>query len=266
MRDQIRNYYHNVNEEFITTLFYGHINYSLREASNSDLIANAFLQDLKRTIRQVDLAAERTLDGELRRQSAGLIADIVLHNKQQEGKTGGDFGLVIVHPQIELSKTSLEIRKGISSGILGQAKLKDKDGNWPGLTDNQRKELPKHLTFAALVLYSYADGDRTELNPITWQPCREQTLPEMESLLKNDSFREGINTTNIVTRMGRKQIGTQNQELIETVVSPEVRQCLEIRIHWKGDNVPGGPRGDVRLKMPQQVRRQEQLLNRQGRT
>jgi hypothetical protein len=266
MRHQIKTYYQNVNEEFITTLFYGHINYSLREASNRDLIANAFLEDLKRSIRQVDSVAERAFYGELRRHSAGLIADVILHNKQQEGKTGGDFGLIIVHPQIELSKTFLEIRKGVSSGILAQAKLKDKDGKWPGLTDNQRNELPKHFAFAALVLYSYANSDRTELNSVIWQPCREQILPEIERLLKNDSFQQGVSTTDIVTFMGRKQIGTQNQQLIETVVSPAVRQYFEIRIHWKGDDVPGGPSGHVRLKWPQQVRRQEQLLNRQGRT
>jgi hypothetical protein len=100
-----------------------------------------------------------------------------------------------------------------------------------------------------------------------WQPCRELTLPQIETLLKNDSFRKGLSTPTIVTLMGQKQIGTLNQQLIGTVVSPAVRQYLEIRIHWKGDDVPDGPSGHVRLKMPQQVRQQQQrLVNRQRRT
>ncbi len=213
MRDHVRIYYHNAKEEFITGLFYGHINYSLREASENRCIERAFLQDLREIIRHANIATEN-LDGKLRHHSAGLIADIVLHNKHQEGKTGGDFGLVIVHPQIQLTRTSLEIKKGVSSGLLCQAKLKYKNGKWDSLTENQRKVLPSYLKFTSLVLYSYADDDRTALNPITWQSCQGQTLPEIESFLKKDTFKELASTTEILTSMHRKQIGTQDQTLI----------------------------------------------------
>jgi hypothetical protein len=56
---------------------------------------------------------------------------------------------------------------------LCQAKLKNKEGKWGKFSDNQKKVLPDRMDFAALVLYSYADENRTELNPIDWKVCKD---------------------------------------------------------------------------------------------
>lgn len=247
MRRHVKKYYHNADEEFITGLFYGQVKYALRVASQKHRIEKAFLKDLRSAIQSQHLP-ERHFGNQLRKQSDGLIADIVLHNKREEGKTGGDFGLIIVHPKILLTSSgsgmSLTIKKGISSGLLCQAKLKDQNGRWPDFTDNQKDILPEHLRYTSLVLYSYSDANanRSMLNRISWSPCRGQRMPEIVSSLKNDSFQERLCTTEILKRLGRNEgnsegkIGTQDQDLIDKVVSPSTRQCLEIKIHWENDN------------------------------
>lgn len=117
VKEHIKPYYHNANEEFITLLFYGHIKYRLREASRNKDIERAFFRDLKSSFRYQPIT-DPDLDRELHQEADGLIADMVLHNKRQEGKTGGDFGLIILHPEIKVDDESLEINKGVSSGLL----------------------------------------------------------------------------------------------------------------------------------------------------
>jgi len=152
MKEHIKLYYPNANEEFITFAFYGHIKHKLREASKNKYIERAFLEDLKIALRHHP--RQSSIDWDLERQlnqgASGLVADIVLHNKQQEGITGGDFGLVVVHPQIVISSDFLEVKKGRSSGLLCQAKLKDKNDRWR-FTNNQKSILPNYMDFSSLV-------------------------------------------------------------------------------------------------------------------
>lgn len=252
VKEQIKLYYQDANEEFITFALYGHIKNRLQEASQNKLIEKAFLKDLKAALRRqrfsdwsIDLEVERQLS----QQATGLVADIVLHNKRQEGETGGDFGLVIVHPKIKTKivhpkiKTksdSIEIKKGFSSGLLCQAKIKRKGGRWGDLR-NQREVLPDHLDFASLVLYSYLDDQRSELNQIAWKLCKGSSLPELEHLLKKDAVGETLDTVAIITRLGRSEIGTNDQAKIDKIISPSVRQHFELRIFWSKDDDPGGP-------------------------
>jgi hypothetical protein len=243
LREQIKLYYQDANEEFITFAFYGHIKQKLREASRNKLIERAFLNDLKAALRRRRFS-ERIIDRDVERQlsgrAAGLVADIVLHNKRQEGKTGGDFGLIIVHPKITINSDSLIIEKGFSSGLLCQAKMKRSSGKWGDLS-NQRDVLPAHLDFASLVLYSYLDGERSELNPVTWKLCKGVTLPELEISLKKDAFGETLVTPDVIRRLGRGEIGTNHQADIDKIISPSVRQHLELRIYWSNDDDPEGP-------------------------
>lgn len=234
MRKHIKLYYHNVNEEFITTLFYGHIKYRLRKASQKKSIENAFLEDLKNA--SYNLAHS---NWNLESKAEGLIADIVLHNKQQEGKTGGDFGLIIVHPQIQVGHNFVEIQKGRTSGLLCQAKLKDKNGKWR-FHKKQEAVLSNYIDFTSLVLYSYLDKERTDLSSVVWKLCRGKSLSELKTLLRKDHIENPLSTAEIINRLGRRKIGTENQTLIDNVVSPSMRQYLEIKIHWPGDNDPKG--------------------------
>jgi len=242
LREQIKIYYQEANEEFITFAFYGHIRHKLREASQNKIIEKAFLKDLKAALRR--RYRERSIGQEIERQlsrhAAGLVADITLHNRSQEGVTGGDFGLVIVHPEITTSSNTLVIKKGASSGLLCQAKIKRKNGRWGDLS-NQRDVLPAHMDFASLVLYSYLDGERSELNPVAWKLCKGLTLNELELSLKKDIFGEAISTVDVIRRLGRSEIGTNDQALIDKFVSPSARQHLEIKIYWPKGDAPEGP-------------------------
>jgi hypothetical protein len=181
------------------------------------------------------------VERQLNQRASGLVADIVLHNKQQEAKTGGDFGLVIVHPQIIISSDFLEVRKGQSSGLLCQAKLKGKDNKWGSFTKKQRSILPNHMDFTSLVLYSYQDKERMELNSVAWKLCKGNPISEIKGFLKKNPIEETLNTSNIITRLGRREIGTADQSLIEQIVSPSARQHLELRIYWPKDDDPKEP-------------------------
>ncbi len=192
MRKHIKLYYHNVNEEFITTLFYGQIKYRLRKASQKKFIENAFLEDLKTAFCN-HVTLDSDLESNLHLRAEGLIADIVLHNKQQEGETGGDFGLIIVHPQIQINHNFLEIQKGKTSGLLCQAKLKDKNGRWR-FTDNQKAVLPNYLDFTSLVLYSYLDQERTDLSSVAWKLCQGSSLSELKTLLRKSHLEGTLST------------------------------------------------------------------------
>ena len=103
-REHIRTYYHDANEEFITTAFYGHIKYTLAEASKSRRIEEAFIKDLQQSIQYVFGS-----EWQIHQEARGLIADIVLHNKHEEARTGGDFGLIIIHPKIRQMTNGLLI-------------------------------------------------------------------------------------------------------------------------------------------------------------
>ena len=129
LREQVRLYYQNAGEEFITNLLYGQIRYWLSEASKERLIENAFLKDLENSLRYNHFS-DYGLSRQLHNRAAGLVADIVLHNKTTEGKTGGDFGLIIIHPLLQVDNRCLEIKKDQCSGLLCQAKLKGKAGKW----------------------------------------------------------------------------------------------------------------------------------------
>jgi hypothetical protein len=263
LKEHVKLYYHNVNEEFITTAFYGHIKHRLCEASQNKLIEHAFLKDLKTALHSLPYhgynpISNWELDNRLHIRAEGLIADIVLHNKRQEGKTGGDFGLLIVHPQIEIEEDGLKIEEGRTSGLLCQAKLKDKDGQWGSFTDNQQTILPKQLDFTSLVLYSYCDEQRIDLNPLAWKLCQGMSFPAIEALLKKSDLEEELGTIDVVRRLGREEIGTKDQTLIETIISPVTRQYFEIRIYRPNYNDPK----ETVIKLRRQQTIQQQVYAR----
>jgi hypothetical protein len=263
LKEQIKLYYHDANEEFITFAFYSHIKHRLREASRNKLIEKAFLRDLKEAIRREGLSGpsgEWALERQLSREASGLVADMVLHNKRQEGKTGGDFGLIVVRPQIITRSDFLEIKKGSSTGLLCQAKLKRKDGKWGGLR-RQRDVLPEHLDYASLVLYSYLDDGRSDLNSIEWKPCKGNSMSDIEESLKKDSLGKTLGTTGIFTHLGRSEIGTDDQRKIDTIISPAARQYLELRIYWPQDE-DDPPKGSVRIRVQRKQTVRQKVLVR----
>lgn len=233
LREHIRVFYQNAGEEFITNLFYGQINYFLREASNKCQIEKAFLKDLESAL-TYNHPSDYTLTTNLKNKAAGLVADIVLHNKRTEGKTGGDFGLIIIHPSIHVDSKCLKINKGQCSGLLCQAKLKYKTGKWNSLKGNQKTLLHQNKDYSSLALYSYTDVERAKLAPISWTLFKGMDISKIEELLKEDAFDETNthDTKTILKMLGRKEIGTNDRNKIDKIISPSVRQHLELRIYW----------------------------------
>ena len=262
LKEHIKLYYHNANEEFITFLFYGHIKYRLREASHNKSIEKAFLKDLKNSLCH-EAIIDWDLDRKLHQEAEGLIADMVLHNKRQEGKTGGDFGLIIVHPQIKVDDEFIEIKKGVSSGLLCQAKLRDEDGRWSSLSKNQRVALSNYLDFTSLVLYSFLNRERNDLDSIAWKLCRGISLSKIDVLLKKGPNENLEATSEIITRLGRKEIGTEDQSLIESIISPSVRHHLEIKIYRPKDN---GPKKSVKIRIGHKQAEQQKIATKLYRT
>jgi hypothetical protein len=240
--DHIGIYYHNADEELITKILYGHIQHNLREASKNRLIEKAFVRDLQKATGNQQYVNSR-LANKINKTAAGLVADIVLHNKRTEGTTGGDFGLVIFHPMLKLVGNTLLVEKGQCSGSLCQAKLKNMAGKWNEFTDNQRIALTRNQEFSSLVLYSYSDVFRTILNPLCWTLCRNDSIHNLEEKLRNDAMNgiELLDTTMILNMLSKKEIGTTDKKTIETIIAPGKRFSLELRIHWPGDDHPKEP-------------------------
>ena len=125
-----------IDEEIITHFFYARLSESLRVSSEHKAIETAFLSDLRAS------SIGHVRDDDLQRIARGLVADVLIHRRNTERLTGGDFGLMIVRPHIEPGYRSLKI-SDYRRGVLTQAKLKHADGRWGTFTPNQERVLPK---------------------------------------------------------------------------------------------------------------------------
>jgi hypothetical protein len=238
LKKHVKAYYHNANEEFITGLFYGQIKYQLRKASTSKKIGEAFIEDLREAAGTI-LHNRFSFDQEILTFAEGLIADIILHNKKQEGKTGGDFGLIISRPQLNIYHDSIVLKKGISSGLLCQAKLKDTYGGWGTLRPSQEKALSIYNDFFSLVLYSYKNENRDILNTIYWKVCKGIDRSKIINSLKKGNFDELKHVNEIITSLGQEKIGTTDENFINEIISLGKQTALEIKVFNPKDKDPG---------------------------
>lgn len=92
--DEVCEFYQGAGEEFITVMFHGQFNHALQKASESGEIERAFLQDLQRFLSTIDRV------GRLENFESGIFAQCHLHNKVEEGKSGGDMALALSEPTI----------------------------------------------------------------------------------------------------------------------------------------------------------------------
>ena len=180
LRRDINNLYPLADEEFITKMFHGKYKEILREVSEQGLIKDRFLSDLR--------VAFPGLGNELYRIADGLIAEVSLHRRTTERITGGDLGFVIIRPNVVREYDYLKI-KDHRTGLLCQAKLKNRKGKWGQLSANQIKVLQDRLPYFALLLYSYNDQERRYLNPFKWKICNTaKDVKEVQNWLKKDEF------------------------------------------------------------------------------
>jgi hypothetical protein len=234
----IKKYTPDKDEEFITETFHGKYKEALDAANVKDIIASSFLADL---IRCYGYDYHEKWKG----ISQNLIADVTLHKKTTEGKTGGDLGIVIIRPNITIDNDKIKILD-YKRGILAQAKIKRRDGKWGGFTPNQISLIPSILNFYFLLLYQYKDSERTELSNFNWQSCKdvtkatpEQVMSEIEGWFEHETFPKLLNSTQILQGVAAGTLGISNKSIIDTFICPTENQYLEIRITWPEGKSPG---------------------------
>jgi hypothetical protein len=226
MQEEIKKYYPNKHEEFITELFHGRFAAALRAMSDKNQIAMAFLKDLRCAYPDIQ-------DDDLQKVANGLVADVHLHEKRTEKITGGDMGLMIIRPKIARSDNLIRFGD-YSRGVLCQAKMKDKRGKWGHFTQKQMSVLPNRMDYLCLLLYSYKDGERRELNNYQWHICKkDETLEQVVEYLKNDAFPRLVGSDTIIQCVGHGLIGTDDKKVLDEIVSPKKNPSLVIRIFWR---------------------------------
>lgn len=121
LRDVIELKYHDLDEETITTLFHREFQFTLSQASENSIFESAFIADL-----EAEGEGYRGIP-KIKELADGLVADFVLHNKREEGVTGGDFGLVISRPRVTHGMNNRFSFDVFQSGLLVQAKGRKRD-------------------------------------------------------------------------------------------------------------------------------------------
>ena len=244
--------YPDADEEFITQFFHGKFGAVLSYASQCKHIEHAFYEELKN--------AFPSLTSELHQIADGLIAEIALHKRATERITGGDIGIFIVRPQVYDDGYYLKI-SDYRRGLLCQAKLKNQKGKWGTFTERQLQVLPDRLPYLGLLLYSYEDKVRRNLNPFAWQLCHSIDFSEILAALRQDNFPSLVSSDHIITNLGYGNIGTDDGDIIDSVISPAKNPALVIRVTWPDNKrPPGGPGSSVRIYSRQENKGHQQMI------
>lgn len=258
LRNDIKNNYPDISEECITQLFHRRFAKELRLRNDENTISTAFLNDLKE---HFPFLRNRH---EVLKRFDGLIAEVTLHNRRIEGKTGGDFGFAINRPIVKFYRSELATHLKLCDyqrGILCQAKLKKPDGKWGHFSRNQKKYLPERLNYLTLLLYSYKNKTRDILKPFQWQRCDLTSLSfeQVASWLKDSSFPSLENSDDIIKKLGNGIIGTDDENILREIISPAKNPSIILRIYWPDDKHPGAEvsimrRQEVKSRVFQKIR------------
>lgn len=236
------------NEEFITELFHGELRESLEEVSKKKEFENAFLSDIKAQFEKWGYGINFS---EIKKFADGIEARNIRHTRYIEGKTGGDFGLLVTRPSVTYEPSisnfntfnsnikKIQIDAEYRCGLLCQAKLKNQRNKWGTLTTKQKKVLPERIDYLSLVLYEYLDEDRRNLDSFHWQLCKEaKKIENIQDWLKLGNFPNKVISAEIIKDLCNGKIGTDNSEFIDNYISPEVKKSFEIKIGWPPGQQP----------------------------
>jgi hypothetical protein len=244
---------HDVGEEFITQRFHGIYYNILAKASQAKKIEKVFLMDLRRRFPY--------LTRELNQISDNLIAEVTLHEKTTEKVTGGDIGILIIRPHVYEHGNHLNILD-YKRGLLCQAKMKNKKGKWGGFTDKQTLALPGRLQYLTLLLYQYEDKFRHNLASFSWQLCNSFAFSEVKKWLIQDNFPELVSSAQVISQLGSGRIGTDDDDILNSVILPSANRTLVIKITWPENSKPGGARSCVRILSREENYGSEQTIIR----
>jgi hypothetical protein len=237
LRNTVRQRFPDRDEEIITELFHAELEAECNRVSAIGAVEEAFKADLRRflpSISEVDVSKIGT----------GLVATVYFHPRIVETRTGGDFGVVFIRPDVRYANYSyptLEIESDYQRGLLCQAKIFRRDSSWGGLTAKQKAVLQERLQHLSLVLYRYADqnGARRELGPFEWQLTVNASVDDIVDWLRSDNFPNLQSSREILIKLALGRIGTENKRVISEFIAPSLRPSFEIRIHWRNRPDPG---------------------------
>jgi hypothetical protein len=233
-------------EEAITSSFRTKLNLELQRVSANMKIARAFATDLAHTL---STCRPRLTYNKARVQcvTAGFLAAASWHPRsvegrkriagQKQGGSGGDFGLTIAQPTIRLHTRRLVIDPTEHrTGLLVQAKRRDRSRKWGILSPHQQDVLQHHTEYLALLLYDHVNN--SQLLPFRWPLCKGHTVPEIVQWLTKDAFPDQnvLTSVDIVNNLGKGAIGTHNDANIDDVILAEHRNAIAITLYWKDDH------------------------------
>lgn len=98
------------------------------------------------------------------------------------------------------------------------------------------------MDYLGLWLYSYKDEARREFNDFQWYICQEgETLEQVIDYLKKDRFPRLVASEKTIVAVGFGAIGTDNDKILDEVISPAKNPALTIKISWADGrwSVPG---------------------------
>ncbi len=118
-------------EEFITELLNSSLEGEFRQVSENRFVEKVFLSNLKKAF---PLITRESLSN----VALGLIAPVSFHSKHVEAKTGADLGIVVVRPDVQMSRFDkhLTIDHDNWRGLLCQAKIFGRKSQWGPLDSN----------------------------------------------------------------------------------------------------------------------------------
>lgn len=124
--------------------------------------------------------------------------------------------------------------------------MKDKDGKWGQFTRTQKSLLPGRMDYLGLWLYSYKDEARRELNDFQWYLCQKgETLEQVIGYLKKDQFPRLVASEETIAAVGFGAIGTDNDKILDEVISPAKNPALTIKISWANGHSGSGPGTEI---------------------
>ncbi len=245
-------------EEQITFLFASELRASVSSASKSGSIERAFLADLRNAL--------PNLDDPTARRFRGLVARVNFHNRSHEGKrSASDLGIVIRRPVVSTDSgiTTIYIRIDQAIGLLAQAKLGKRTSSrysWGGFTRTQQRLFPQLRDFYSVLLYRLGGALENELGRFGWQLCKGFTWSKIKAWFVSDSFPLEMTSATVLQRLVARKIGTEDQEVLRTIIDPEAQgqQTIEIQVFWPGDAPPPPPA----VRICQSTRQVQQVQQR----
>ncbi len=254
LRKDVAEKLHALPEEMITHHFWCNLKHEAKKANQRGEWSHALCEDLSSAFHH------RVSSQALLNDFDGLFCEVQMHNHQNEGFSGGDFGFFTTLPELThgyAGGQSVDITLR-DRALLVQAKLQKPKGGFGSLTNNQIKLLPLHHEFSAFVLYSYDDVDHTLLSPFRWQMCQDQNAGIMKQWLKKAVPPSAMPSESMIDLLFRCKAGTDDPQILKNLIEIQERPRINFSIRW-----PEGRKPDLEVQLQKYLPQKQVLLQKQ---